>query len=261
MNKSIVQAITITIIILVSLYFFYLCASYYKRNQVTFLSKKECITFLQKDEDNYYQTFNKNDFSARNINSVKEYDLLIEESACNLNEEEKSKVKQAAETLNKLLESIHFDYFDGKKANLIPWIIGAVKGNKYENGLPHTRLGVVVLPVEMITKLSIDKLVVILAHEKVHLYQKIYQEDVNLYLEKYNFKKVEERRDFNNVRSNPDLDGWIYKDDVYTYKATYNDAPVSVSDVRFTLYNDYTSEHPFEKMAYEIEQKVSNSLQ
>ena len=50
--------------------------------------------------------------------------------------------------LFKKLKNINFDGFDGLKASNIMWQIGAIKGKSYENGLPHTRKYIIVLPIE-----------------------------------------------------------------------------------------------------------------
>ena len=55
-------------------------------------------------------------------------------------------------------------------------------------------------------------------------------------------------------RANPDLDNWIYKDaNNNIYKSYYNDMPSSIEDIKYYPVNNQRFEHPYEKMAIEIE--------
>ena len=88
----------------------------------------------------------------------------------------------------------------------------------------------------------------------------MYPDDINNYLEKNNFQKINERIEINNnsnnseyIRANPDLDKWVYKDDNKIYKAIYEPNAKTVSDVQYSSNDGQKSEHPFEKMAIEIE--------
>ncbi len=70
------------------------------------------------------------------------------------------------------------------------------------------------------------------------------------------FKKKEKK---SLIRSNPDLDEYIYKDKygiemVAYYKSEY---PTGINDV---LLSNSSNEHPFEKMAYEIAEKYYKSV-
>ena len=56
------------------------------------------------------------------------------------------------------------------------------------------------------------------------------------------------------LRSNPDLDDWIYIDKSNTLSCSYNNQnPDSINDVNC----DPINEHPFEIMAYDITNKIS----
>ena len=93
-----------------------------------------------------------------------------------------------------------------------------------------------------------------LMHEKVHIYQKIYKDHVEKYIKMNNFIKIKERSSSDNIRANPDLDNWIYKDSNNNiYQAIYNNKPSSVEDITYLPFNSQSYEHPFEKMAIFIE--------
>ena len=178
----------------------------------------------------------------------------IRQSISDFTKEEEEKIIKCIHEISKKMVNIQFDYFNGRKANTIAWKIGCIKGKLYENGLPHTRLDVIILPKEIIQNSSMDNLQQYLLHEKIHVYQKLYPKDVQLYLKKNHFVKIDKKTDldhFNN-RANPDMDEWIYKDDSQIYQAVYNNYPTSISDVHFSGGSNKL-EHPFEKMAYDID--------
>jgi hypothetical protein len=218
---------------------------------IRFLSSNELYYILRMDIDNYYNTFTKKDLEVRNIENTDEYISKIKESVSEFTLSEKNILKKCINIISKNLSKINLEYFDGSKANKIIWKIGCVKGNEYEDGLPHTRNDIIILNHNSLNT-NINNIILLLIHEKVHIYQKMYEKDIEKYLKKFNFKRIKSRPE--NVRANPDIDNYLYKDDSKVYKAMYNKNASSVSDVRYSSYNDgQKSEHPFEKMAIEIE--------
>jgi hypothetical protein len=221
---------------------------------INFLNSNELYDILKYDEDNYYKTFYELDLKTRNINNIKEYINLIKISVCNLNEKEKNKLILCIKNADARLEKIYFDWFDGKKAKELIWNIGCVKGKYYENGLPHTRGNIIILSKENINEYSEKKLTNTLIHEKVHIYQKKYSEDVQKYLDEHNFKIVKKKDSNDNIRANPDLNNFIYQDNNNNiYKAIYKDNPKSIEDIIYSPINTQSYEHPFENMAIFIE--------
>jgi hypothetical protein len=212
---------------------------------VEFVDKETLIQMLINDNDNFYKYFFSNDYKVRNINNISEYNNRIISSVVNLNQDEKNKVIQCCNDI----EDKKYSWFDNVKFNNIKWKIGTVSGTLYENGLPHTRNDVIIISKEYINKSSIKELTRTLLHEKVHIYQKLYPEDVDNFLDSYKFRKLKLRDAQDNTRANPDIDQWIYVDGNMVYKAEYNRNPRSLQDTK--LHNQLY-EHPFEKMAIEI---------
>jgi hypothetical protein len=241
--------------------FLYITDKYYVINyienfsdNIIFLDNHELLNVLLKNNDQYYNTFFENDFNARNINNIDEYKDLIKKSITSLNEDEKNKIKICTKNADLYFSKIKLDWFDGIKNNKIKWIIGCIKGKLYENGLPHTRDNVIIIPTEKIDSYNIKNLTKTLIHEKIHIYQKYYKDDINIYLNKNNFVKVKRRDKYDNIRANPDLDNLIYKDNQNNiYKAIYKNNPSSVEDIIYLPINTQLYEHPYEKMAIEIE--------
>lgn len=224
---------------------------------IYFLNKNELSNILIKDDDNYYSNFFKYDLHARHIKNIEEYKLKIEESTINLTQKEKNKVTKCCKIVDKKLKKINLDGFDGIKASNIMWKIGSIKDKSYENGLPHTRKYVIVLPVEKINLKTTEQLSVLLCHEKIHVYQKKYKEDIAKYLKKNNISILKIREEKDMVRANPDLDNYIYKNNNTIYSAKYNSStPTSIVDVEYNNDGKQSSEHPFEKMAIDIENMI-----
>jgi hypothetical protein len=223
-------------------------------DNIYFIKKDTLYNILKLDEYNYYKTFYHLDFKTRNINNIDEYINYIKKSVYDPNEKEKDKIKKCINNSNSRLEKINFNWFNGNKAKELPWNIGCIQGKLYENGLPHTRGNIIILSKKDINEYSESKLTNTLIHEKVHIYQKIYKNDVEKYLNEYNFSIVKERDQSDNIRSNPDLNNIIYKDNNNNiYKATYEKNPKSIEDIVYSPINNQYYEHPFENMAIFIE--------
>lgn len=226
-------------------------------NNVIFINNNNLFEILKKDDDNYYKSFYTNDLYSRHVNNLNDYINLIKLSTDDFNNYEKNKIISCVNDINNSFKKINYGWFDGKKANIISWKFGCIKGKLYENGLPHTRNDIIIISKEDINRLSYIKLKKTLIHEKVHIYQKKYYNDVKKYLDKYNFIKFKKRQEIDNIRANPDLDNWIYKDNKKNiYKAQYNKNPKSIEDIIYFPINNQSYEHPYEKMAIEIENAI-----
>jgi hypothetical protein len=251
----------ITIIILFIILFFYLINNIinkdnyeYFNNNLIFLDKDSLTEILLEDNDNYYKKFYKYDLYARNVKNIEEYKLNIKKSTIDLTKIQKDKIIEVCELINTKIKNIDIDGFDEDKFNKIIWKFGAIKGKLYENGLPHTRNNFIIISDEKVNNYSEEKLTKTLIHEKVHIYQKNYINDIKIYLNENNFIKIKEREKSDNIRANPDLDNFIYHDNNLVYTAKYNsETPKSVEDIIYNYDYSQSSEHPFEKMAIEIE--------
>ena len=230
----------------------------YSSSNIYFLDYNESVYILKYNNDNYFKSFYKLDYVSRNINNIEEYFNMIDKSIENFTYEEKDKIYKCIEIANNRIKNISLEWFDGKKCLNIPWNIICVKGKLYENGLPHTRGNYIIISKKDINDFSIEKLTKTLIHEKVHIYQKIYKEDAEKYLIKHNFTKYKYRTNNDKIRSNPDIDNWIYKDENGNiYSAKYvNDNPTSIENIEYKPYNSQSYEHPFEKMAIYIENYI-----
>ena len=223
--------------------------SSYSNQKIVFLDKQRLCDFLLSDSDNYYQTFTKQDMMVRKIGNLQEYHALIEESVSDFTPTQKESILKCVQLADDFFNGIELPWFHGYRASQIPWKFGCVVGNKYEEGLPHTRMDTIILPSSAVNQPD-KSLVSLLIHEKVHVYQKCYPKDIDHYCQKYNLTIVGKRNNNDNIRANPDTDANIYgrMNGGAIFAMEYNTNPTSISDTR----EEDREDHPNEKMAYEI---------
>lgn len=222
-------------------------------NAVTFVSGKELLDFILQDNDNYVSTFSTNDLLIRNVKNISEYKNKIQKSFCDLDEYGKNKVSECISKINKKIVSVDDDQLWGiekEKLMNIPWRIGCTCNNDYENGFPHTRGDIIIIPFDRILKSSEKDLCKLLIHEKIHVYQRKYSSEFQSKIQTYGFFIVGKR---DQDPANPDLDSNRYNHkkigEFYSY---YANNPKSFSDIKYVR-GSSSSEHPFEYIAYNIE--------
>jgi len=216
-----------------------------------YLSQQQVVKFLADDQDGYVQLMSTADLHARRSSSVQEYLEKISKAASEFTDAEKFWIDTAIRKVDAYLSSNPKlpKYISARKLHDIPWKIGLTKGNVYEDGLPHTRQDVI-----FITRKTLMSryLASTLLHEKVHIYERMYPDDVAKWMQIQGYQVWKPRREERLARSNPDLDPYIYIDRVSKrpmitiYKS---DKPHNISDV---IQQNASSEHPYETLAYEI---------
>lgn len=239
------------IIILLIFYFWYI--NYPK---IIFLSRDRLVEYLKLDNDNFYKKLNKIDYNVRNIKTIEEYHKIIEKSIDDINIDYKNLLTKCIHRSNKFFLEINEPNFDNIKCYNIPWKIGTMIGDKYENGLPHTRHDIIILP--KYKDDDDDFLTKLLIHEKIHIYQRFFPKLCNTYITNLGFTKYKKIEPNDKIRANPDIDDWIYKDSAgLIYKSFFKKDAKKITDVHFFPINKSRYEHPFEKMANEISDKYS----
>lgn len=217
------------------------------RHNIVFLDKNTLYRYLIQDNDNYYKTFTQKDMNVRKVQSVEEYYDYIQESVGDFTNLQKRNITECIYKADLFFSQLKFPYFDNQKLKQICWTFGCIHGNLYEDGLPHTRIDVIVLPAGVTNQATTD-LTSLLIHEKVHVYQKLFPEDVQKYYTSKGLQIVGKRNTKDNIRANPDADENIYKNEQGKIMALkYQANPKSITD---TLPED--EDHPNEKMSYDI---------
>jgi hypothetical protein len=252
--KLILAFILLLLFILTFFYFF-------KENEIDgimFLKKEQTRDHLLADKDQYINNMTKIDLFARKVNTKEEYFYIIEKCCRDFTKKEKKKLLKCCKKADKFLSEYEYKGIDCKKISKIKWKFAGTQNYKqyeYENGFPHTRGDIIFLSNKTINDIissneNDENLTATLIHEKVHIYQKQNKEEMRTYLEKSGYIECKEK--IENKRSNPDTDQKIYKDPVskecmvFTYRSS---KPKHINDV---VQKDFSQEHPYEKMAYEI---------
>jgi len=246
--------ITLTAVLVVCIAY----SVFYKNTQnIIFLNKNELASFLISDKDNYHKSFHEKDLIVRKVSNIDEYNEKIRKSTSDFSLYQKEKIIVCVEKLNNTLVKVKYPWFDGKKAIQTPWKFGSINGTGYENGLPHTRSDIIILPQVALDNYSSQELTKLILHEKIHVYQKMYPNDVENYIQYNKYYKFKKRAEIVGSRANPDLNEWTYNDSSNkTFVAIYNSNPTNISDVKFYPNNNNSEEHPFEKMAYEMSETI-----
>ena len=254
--------ILIYILILLIIILFYKYKTKYEyfveENNIIFLSDKETSKVITNTSD-YFSRFNKYDLIARKVNSLNEYLDKISQVSINLTDDKKDIIIKCIEIIdNELIHQINENWINNNKLKQIKWKIGIINMDIYEAGLPHTRNDTIIIPYKQIkfTKNFINTLL----HEKLHVYQKMYPEDFNIYLQENNFEKYIKYINSNiPYRSNPDTDDWIYKKNNQLYKSEYKTLDFcldSILDVKYYPQDNCKYEHPTEESVYNLLKKI-----
>ena len=230
-----------------------LCYFKLYNNDIYFLNKSQVDTYLQLNSDSYYETFSQKDLEVRNASSVQDYLENIKDVGTYIPKHVQIRINNAIYNIKQNLKGKDNEY--GVNFDILintPWYIGAFKGSQYENGLPHTRGHVIMINENQFNTNNLEEL---LLHEKTHVYQKMKNPEFTQYI-KDNYIKNTLKKNELNSRANPDVDKYIYttKNGVKLdckYKVNTN----GFLDVDYT-YNDSKYEHPWEYVAYKIEELI-----
>lgn len=222
---------------------------FFNRVSICFASPREIYNYIETNHD-FYKRFSQADFKARNIKTIEEYLDKIQPEISSFTFFEKLKMLYCIYCADNRIRNIHLNWYQGEKASNIPWKIGCVDGKTYEEGFPHTIKDIIILSRDDVNLSTTEELIKLLIHENVHLYQKKYPQDTARYLSENGFSFYKKIGESDNSAANPDLDDNIYQDHRQKYKPEYNSTtPSSINDIK----NNIHEEHPFEKMAYDIQ--------
>lgn len=227
----------------------------YSNFTIKFLTAEESKKFLLNDPDEYVHTLNQWDLIARKVTTYQDYLNKISNATLSFTNEQKTRLSNAAKDADEFFNKTRIDGINCEEIATIPWIFALTKDKEYEDGLPHTRANTIFL--STILDQTHSKLVRTLIHEKVHIYQRLNPEDMMTFLATHGYYQYKQRFGIPRIRSNPDLDPWIYfnpisKQPMVAYYTSDN--PLHIDDVTLTK---SIEEHPYEEIAYNIAQKFN----
>jgi hypothetical protein len=241
--------LVILITFLLLIFIIYYCSIRLNTPPVIFLSSYQIEKLLNDEFYNYYNTMSDDNLLLRrianNTGGVQTYLKNINKHFYDCNHIEKKILKEAIKKANKKINLIQSPGFYPTKLKKIPWIIGCSYGYDYEFGMPHTKNNIIILNNSNIHD---HDLVTTLIHERIHIYQKMFPEDIEEYIKYHNFKRISKKTDTDRV--NPDTDEFIYKKNNTIYECKI-DTTSSNCKIICTK-NNSKYEHPFEYMAYTL---------
>jgi hypothetical protein len=245
------------IILCIVLLLLYTVTERYKSGlHVIFLSKQETIDFFTQDVDGYLEQLSLPDLIAQKANSHETFLSLICNAADDFSLSEKEMCIHACSLADDWIQNKMSTYtgINNKKLANLPWKLSLTRGKANEEGLPHTRKDIIFLSDDVLN-LSKKELVRTLIHEKVHVYERLYPQDIELWMKTNGYKRHKRLSEYKLARSNPDVDGWTYinpsgKETIVFYR---NENPKGIDDVIYPGPQHPNTEHPYETLAYLID--------
>lgn len=238
----------IILLFILLFWYYYTYDSYESFNDSLFLSNNDIIYFINNDPDNYLSNLSFADLYARKVKNINDYK---KNTINNIYYPSKKEKKRLYKLYNKTNHILYQKYPD---ISNIKCKIAITQNNIYENGLPHTRSNIIFLS-DNILYLTDNQIIKTLIHEKIHIFQRYnpYHQYIIDFLDNNGIKRFMKKNEYIKtyplLRSNPDLDEWIYINKFNTLACSYNsNYPKSIEDVNC----DQLNEHPFEMMAYSI---------
>ena len=231
------------ILLVISIYFLY-----YNKKQnikIIFYSSNDIMHKLNDKFQNYYNNMDDNNMKLRKINDKDLFLNNLYKCFYNCDEYEKYILKDAIDKAHNKLNKINCHGFHPYKLNDIPWKIGFSYLYEYEFGLPHTHNDIIILNKDNIYE---NDLVTILMHERIHIYQRLFPEDIEDYLLYNNFERIAKKTDIDRV--NPDTDEYVYIQDGLIYECKIDNNKIKCTK------NNSKYEHPFEYMAYTLSESL-----
>ena len=222
---------------------------------IKFIKEPELFDILSNKD--YLNKFSKMDLYVRDVKNIEEYiknNIRKSLSFPSLYERIKLICIILIVDFQVLFRNSSTKFFDKMKYVRLPWKIGIIEGDLYEDGLPHTRNGNIILSIDTVRYNSTQRLLKLLLHEKVHVYQYFNKDDVQKYINGKNLKRVKKNK---NVRANPDIDDYTYEDSSGNkYQAIYRSNAKCISDVDYEMGHSQFYEHPYESMAIQLEKML-----
>ena len=223
----------------------------FEGSKVQILSKDSVLDLLvHNPPDNYYDSFSDLDLKARNVKSLDEYLRKIR-SVCFYGDDGADKNKIIRRCIARACKDKvgKRKWIDMDKLRALPWKIAVTSGGStYEYGFPHTRGDVIVVNEKDVK--DDDEFVDTLLHEQMHVYQKIYPEDFQKYLDSEGFVRYCRRNLMPNVAANPDADAWVYMKDGEVFVGQYSGGNINYRSVTFKPVNHPRFDCPQEYAIY-----------
>ena len=222
----------------------------FKPIETFFIPMAETQRLLKTDFDGYAKQYDAVNLEACGVPDHE--DLLAKwvNSVQDWKPAEFQRLKDASQIADYAINTKLKDPFRAQ-INSIPWQFAKTIHPYYLEGLPHTRGDIIFLTDKILQLYSPKQLASLLLHEKAHVWQRKYPEEIQGWIERHNFQKVHPISSEPLYRMNPDEDGWIYVNSS-EYKLGTKFKNAQPKDL-FDVYYSRELEHPYEQFAYRIE--------
>ena len=229
----------------------------YTNQDVIFLTKEQASQFLNDNSDQFATQFNSLNLYASGRQSIPDLLSKWSSSTDSFSNEEKEKCKQAISIVKQTIQQKIKDHQFKNQLQSIRWQLGKTIYPYYCDGLPHTREDIIWLSDKTLTHSSVRRLARLMLHELIHIWERFFSQDMDRWMEKQGFKVVGYIKDDPLYRCNPDVNDKKYqnKEGTTLYARYKNQTPSSLMDVDF-LNGQSNLEHPYEQLAYKMEQLV-----
>lgn len=227
---------------------------YFNKNKPYFMSRDETANFFISDRDNYVKNMTSLDINA--LKSISKDDYLNKSisDADDFTNEEKRILTRACGEADDFFRSFNkIPNINFKNIADIKWELSKTEGKWYEGGYPHTREDIIFITPDVIHHYEIVRIMV---HEKIHVFERLFPNEMRVWMDAEGYKPYKKFSDYPMRRSNPDLDGIVYLDkngnETIVQFTTTN--PTSIDDkVTYPGNKDWKVEHPNETLAYRVD--------
>ena len=189
--------ITMTIILILNISLIFIILIFYlllfkKTPYIKYLSINEFKNITNSSD--FFNNMNSSDLLVRKSNNMNEYLKKYQIGYRVFSMQQKTILANIVNIIDKKI----IKYINFKN---IKWIFVKIDTN-LENSFPHTIENVIVLSNNFFNY-SFESQINTIIHEKVHIYQRMYPEYINILYSKWGFKKTDIT--LNNNRNNPDI--------------------------------------------------------
>ena len=184
--------ITIIVLVIFLIYLFFFRKTTY--TYIKYLTFDE-FTSITNSSD-YFNNMNSYDLQVRKSNNKNEYFKKYLSGYQTFTMEQKKILLNIVNIIEKKI----YKYNNFKN---IKWVFVKIDTN-LENSYPHTIENVIVLSNNFFYNSTSSQINTII-HEKVHIYQRMYPEYINILYKNWGFNKVEDDIDIDYNRNNPDI--------------------------------------------------------
>jgi hypothetical protein len=189
------MTMTIILILNISLIFIILIFYLLLSNKTTYIKYLSINEFKNiTNSSDFFNNMNSSDLLVRKSNNMNEYLKKYQFGYRVFTMQQKKILANIVNIIDKKIDK----YINFKN---IKWIFVKIDTN-LENSFPHTIENVIVLSNNFFNY-SFDSQINTIIHEKVHIYQRMYPEYINILYSNWGFKKTDIT--INNNRNNPDI--------------------------------------------------------